>query len=438
MKTISQYKKDVAALIEQLGEMRAQCVQDGRNPTEEERATARALLNEIAEIEDIMAVEIELQDTMKRSKETEERQVPPEGADGKKGPVNKEERFASFGEQMQAVMKAGMGRGVDPRLRIEQRSPTGLSESVPSDGGFLVQSDFAADMIQGVFDTGIIAPRCRRIPISARSNRLVMNALDETARTTGNRWGGIRAYWADEATEKTASKPKMREMEWRLRKLVGLCYATDELLDDAAALESVIRDGFREEFSFMLDDAIINGNGAGQPLGVMNSGCLVTQAKETGQAASTIVFNNITKMYSRLIARSRPSAVWLINQDVEPQLYTLALEGTTSGLVAAYLPPGGLSGQQYGTLFGRPVIPVEHCQTVGTAGDIILGDFSNYILVDKGGMESAMSIHVRFVYDESVFRFVMRVDGQPFLRKAITPYKGSNTISHFVRLITRS
>jgi HK97 family phage major capsid protein len=188
----------------------------------------------------------------------------------------------------------------------------------------------------------------------------------------------------------------------------------------------------------MLDDAIINGNGAGQPLGVMNSGCLVTQAKETGQAASTIVFNNITKMYSRLIARSRPSAVWLINQDVEPQLYTLALEGTTSGLVAAYLPPGGLSGQQYGTLFGRPVIPVEHCQTVGTAGDIILGDFSNYILVDKGGMESAMSIHVRFVYDESVFRFVLRLDGQPLLRTSISPFKGSNSMSDFIALATRS
>jgi HK97 family phage major capsid protein len=143
-------------------------------------------------------------------------------------------------------------------------------------------------------------------------------------------------------------------------------------------------------------------------------------------------------MYSRLLARSAGNAVWLINKDVEPQLLKLTLEAATGGIVAAYMPPGGLSGMPYATLFGKPIIPCESCQTLGTTGDIILGDFSRYILADKGGLQSAMSIHVRFVYDESVFRFVLRLDGQPLLRTSISPFKGSNSMSDFIALATRS
>jgi HK97 family phage major capsid protein len=95
----------------------------------------------------------------------------------------------------------------------------------------------------------------------------------------------------------------------------------------------------------------------------------------------------------------------------------------------------------YGTLLGRPVIPIEQCASVGTVGDIILADYNNgYYLAEKGGIKSDMSIHVMFIYDESVFRFVLRVDGQPVRASAMTPYKGgaSYTQSHFVALQTRS
>ncbi len=61
------------------------------------------------------------------------------------------------------------------------------------------------------------------------------------------------------------------------------------------------------------------------------------------------------------------------------------------------------------------------------------------VLEEKGGIEAAMSIHVKFVYDESVFRFVLRVDGQPERASALTPYKGGAgaTLSHFVTLEAR-
>ena len=114
-------------------------------------------------------------------------------------------------------------------------------------------------------------------------------------------------------------------------------------------------------------------------------------------------------------------------------LYTLKV-----GDRPVYIPAGGLSEQPYGTLFGRPVITLEQCSEVGEIGDIILADIGQYLLIDKGGINATSSIHVRFLYDENVFRFIYRVDGQPVWSKALQPYKGSATVSPFVALAKRN
>ena len=142
------------------------------------------------------------------------------------------------------------------------------------------------------------------------------------------------------------------------------------------------------------------------------------------------------------------NAVWLINQDVEPQLNLMYLAiknvaGTENvggiGLANSGVTytPAGVNGNQYAMLMGRPVIPVEYCATLGTAGDVILADPSQYVMIDKGGVEAASSVHVRFLYDEMTFRFIYRVDGQPTWYTTLTPYKGSNTLSPFVVCQTR-
>ncbi len=345
-------------------------------------------------------------------------------------------QFKSFGEQLLAIVQADKPGGeVDQRLNTKAAS--GLGEGASSDGGFLIQDDFVSELLSRTYETGVIAARCRRIPISSNSNALKINALAESSRANGSRWGGIEAFWSGEAEEYTATKPKFRQMRLELGKLTGLCYATEELLDDAAALEAVIGLAFSEEFAFKIDDAIINGLGSDQPLGVMNSDCLITVAAETGQAAKTIQFENIINMWTRLWARSRTNSVWLINQDVEPQLYTMSMTIGQNG-VPVYLPTGGLNDSPYSQLLGRPVIPVEYCNTLGQKGDIILADFSQYLLVDKGGLDSARSIHARFVYDETTFRFTYRLDGQPVWDSALVPFKGANTLSPFVTLAART
>jgi len=266
-----------------------------------------------------------------------------------------------------------------------------------------------------------------------------MPGLDETSRADGSRQGGVRGYWTAEAASKTASQPKFRNIELNASKLVVLVYATDELLEDAGALEAYIRQAAASELGFKIDDAIINGSGGGQPLGILNAGCLVSQGAEVGQAAATFIYENATKMWTRIFPKSQMNAIWLINQNVWPQLFTMNLAVGTGG-APVFMPAGGASASPYATLFGRPIIPIEQCQTLGTVGDIFLADMGGYILGEKGGVQSDMSIHVNFTSDESVFRFVVRLDGQPELGSAITPFKGGSswTQSHFVALATRS
>ena len=346
--------------------------------------------------------------------------------------------WQSNGEFLRAVCQAGTPTGqVDSRLH---NRAAGMSESIPSDGGFLVQQDFADDLLKQSWQTGQLAKLCKKIQVSGNSNKITWPGLDETSRAAGSRQGGIRGYWLEEAGLKTESAPTFRKIELHLNKLIGLCYSSDELLQDSSLLETFIRSAFGSEFGFMIDDAIINGLGVGQPLGILNSSALVTQDKEVGQAGSTVVAENVFAMWSRLFAASRANAVWLINQNLEPQLHTMSIAVGTGG-IPVYMPAGGLSGKGYATLFGRPVYAVEQCESIGTLGDIYLADFTNgYILAEKGGMAYDKSIHVRFIYDESVFRFVTRIDGQPILSAPITPYKGgsSYTQSHFVALQERS
>jgi HK97 family phage major capsid protein len=340
--------------------------------------------------------------------------------------------FASFGEQLGAVASAALSGSVDRRLTYVSAGPAGASEGVASDGGYLVQSDFSSELIRNVFSVGEILPRLKKLPITG--NSLTINAVAETSRVNGSRWGGIVAYWKGEAGAATASKPKFREMKLGLKKLIGLCYATDEELEDAPALETIIKDGFTEEFSFLAESAVINGSGAGEPLGFLKSGAVVSVPKVAAQAAKTIVSGNVLDMWARLPSRSRSKALWLINQDAEPQLPQMTIGGQPAGV---YLQPGAAGNSApFGRMFGAPVVPAEQCETLGTAGDLILFDPSQYVWIDKA-IQAASSIHVKFDTDEMAFRFVWRCDGQPMWNSAVTPHKGSNTISPFVTVAAR-
>jgi len=343
--------------------------------------------------------------------------------------------FKSFGDFALSVRSAAMpnnaGR-VDPRLM--QNAPTTYSsEGVGADGGYLVPPDFRTTIMEAVMaETSLLG---RTDGMTSNSNSLVL------PKDTTSNWdttGGIQAYWEGEADQLAQSKLSLQSDQVRLNKLTALVPVTEELLDDASAVDSYLRKKVPEKFDFKINNAIVNGTGAGMPLGFMNSGALITIAKEAGQVADTIVFENIVNMYSRMLASSRGSSVWLVNQDIEPQLMTMGFP-TSATATPVFLPPGGLSASPYASLMGRPVIPTEAAQTLGDAGDISLVDLSQYMSVIKTqGIRTDVSIHLWFDYDVMAYRFIFRVAGQPWLDAPIQPKNGPNTRSPFVTLAARA
>ena len=440
MKTITQYREDIANLMKKVGDIDAQCIAENREPNSGEIL----LKNEILDTVEELRVGVETMERQERVAKVLETPAAPQTKPVPSGIIlgeNREEKdmFRTFGGQLAAIIQAGLpGGSVDPRLRNTRASISGLGETVPSDGGFLVQQDFANKLFENLFDNGLIPSKCEKIPISAGSNGIVLNGFDETSRASSTS-GGIIVYHGEEAGEKTASKPKFRRVELNLKKLIGLCYLTDELIMDATAMESRTSNAFQSAFNFQIQDDLINGTGAGMALGILNAGCLVSVGKETGQDAATVVAENIVKMYSRRFAAQTGNYAWYYNQNIEPQLFTMSLAVGTGG-IPLYMPPGGLSESPYGRIMGLPAFAIEQAATLGTVGDIILGNFQDgYIIAEKGGLQSDMSIHVRFIYDESVLRFVLRMDGQPWRASALTPYKGGSgaTQSHFIVLDSR-
>jgi HK97 family phage major capsid protein len=237
----------------------------------------------------------------------------------------------------------------------------------------------------------------------------------------------------------TPSKPSLGQLEVKLNRMTALVPVTDELMEDAPSLSRYLPGKVAEKFTSKLNAAIIGGNGIAKPLGLINSPSVVEQAIEASQDLTpALVFDNITKMWARLYAPLRSGAVWLINQDLEPFMASMVVPGTSPSY-PAYLPPGGLSGQQYGTLMGRPVMASEHCSAVGTPGDIILTNLSTYLTIQKvGGVRSDVSMHLYFDQSIVAFRFVMRVGGQSWWSAAATRLNGSNTLSNIITLGTRT
>lgn len=341
--------------------------------------------------------------------------------------------FRNFGEFALSVKNASMV-GNTPDHRLFQNAPTTYGqEGVGADGGFLVPPDYRTEIARLVESEESILGRTDQY--MTESNRLEV-PVDET--TDWQTSGGIQTYWASEAAQLTQSKPALQSLGVALHKLTVLVPVTEELLQDASVLDRYVRNKALSKIDFAISNAIIRGTGAGQPLGILNGAATVTVAKESGQAADTIVYNNILNMWSRCYAPCRRMAVWVASQDVEPALMGLAFKDTADA-GPVYLPNGNLAGSPFPTLLGRPVLYHQVAETLGDKGDLMLVDFSKYLTAMKTqGVRQDVSMHLYFDYDMMAFRFIFRIAGQPWYSNAITQRDGSNTLSPYVVLAERA
>lgn len=354
--------------------------------------------------------------------------------------------FKTFGEQLQTIRAAAegarTGRAPDPRLVAVNdyaqitAAASGLNETVGSDGGFAVQLDFSERLMGRIDSEAVLWPQAEEVPLSPDSNGAKINLIDESSRATGSRWGGVQVYWEDEAEAATAKKPKLYQLEMTLKSLRGLAYRTDEIAQDWTASGAVLERSFTSEMAFSLDDAAVRGTGAGRPMGFLNASCLVEASKVAGQAADTVVAENIFRMFTHMPARSKRRANWYINGDLWDQVFSLAQVIGTGG-TPLFIPTGALGDAPGGTILGRPVIEIEQASAPGDVGDISFVDMAEYLRISKNGIQQATSIHVEFLTGQEAFRWTLRTNGHPGWKNAVTPYKGARSKSPFVALEAR-
>lgn len=307
------------------------------------------------------------------------------------------------------------------------------SSGEPASGGFLVPEAFRAELLQLSLESGIVRPRARVVPMETA--RVVYPMLDVTSHAD-NVYGGVQGYWTPESGEMQDVAATFGRIALDAWKLTAFANVPNELIQDSAlAFEAFIRSAFPEALAYFEDDAFTNGNGVGQPLGWRSAEATVVVAKESGQPADTIVWENIVRMYARMLPQSLSRAVWVVSPDVFPELATMALSVGTGG--SAIWLNNGVSGPP-ATILGRPVVITEKVPSLGNQGDISFVDLGYYLIGDRQALTVESSPHYRFQNGETSFKFVSRVDGRPWLKSALTPRNSGPTLSPFVQLAERA
>jgi len=312
-----------------------------------------------------------------------------------------------------------------------------FGSGVPADGGLLIPETLRAELLAVAMETAVVRPRARVIPMD--SPRVPFPILDITD-NSANVFGGVQAYWTEEAAEYTATSPKFGRVVLDAKKLTARADVPDELVQDSIlALNAWIATSYPQAVAWYEDIAYIRGTGVGEPLGWNGSGnsALVTVAKEVGQPANSIVWENIVKMYARMFPASHSSAVWIGNPNAFPELATMALSVGTGG--SAIWLGNGQDGPP-ATILGRPLILSEKMETLGTAGDLAYVDLGYYLIGDRMAMTMAASEHAKFTSDQTVIKTTLRVDGAPAVKSSVIPNKGGSgsALSPFIRLATRA
>jgi len=347
--------------------------------------------------------------------------------------------FQDSGEFFQAIHWDEVRVGRDANLSNKREKLSQIMNSfgseVPADGGFLIPETLRSDLLEVALESAIVRPRAQVIPMD--SLRVPIPMIDSTSNVSSI-FGGIIAYWTEEAAALTESQASFGRVVLDAKKLTAYAEIPNELLADAAAFTGFFDDKFPEAIAWFEDIGFMNGTGDGEPLGFINCPASVQVAAESGQPSGTIVWENIVKMYARMLPTALQNAVWIASIDTFPQLATMALSVGTGGS-AVWIGNFQTSGAQTPpvSILGRPVIFTEKTPALGTAGDISFVDLSYYLIGDRQIMQSSSSQHYKFANDKTVFRIIERVDGRPWLASPITPHNNSGSLSPFVELAAR-
>jgi len=385
----------------------------------EELATKKASMEDVAKLKEMMSNRDKEMDEKVGSLETQmEKHLANMTEAITKGftGVNHEKapeapRFKDFSEFV------GMVKARDIRIKD-------LAEGAGNTGGYLVPEQYMSEILRVNLENSVVRNNGARI-IQMNAPQVNFPALDMSSNANGSIYGGATAYWGNENASITESQPTFDNVKLEVSKLTAYVEDSNEMEQDAITnMGSLLTQMYGEVLAFEEDFAFINGDGVNKPLGILSAPCLVSVSRAT---ASQVHPSDIVNMIARFKG-SLDRAVFVVNQSALPQIYTLT---DPSG---NYVWHANITGKPGGTLYGIPMIVSEKCSALGTKGDVILADWSHYLIGDRGGLRTDYSQHFKFQTDQMAYRCIKRVDGQPWLKSAITPRNGGVTLSPFVTI----
>jgi HK97 family phage major capsid protein len=344
--------------------------------------------------------------------------------------------FSGWADYMHTLWPGNRSAAAATKLSQLQEIQNSFGSSVPSDGGFLLAPEaLRAELLRVALETALVRPRARVVPMNTLTVHYPM--IDSTSNATSV-YGGITGEWLEEGATPTDSTPTWGQLELRARNLVLYTEIPNNLYSDSLiSLQAFMDQAYPEALAWFEDVAFIAGNGVGKPQGFLNGACAISVAKESGQLADTILWANLVNMFARMLPSSLARAVWVANLDTFPQLATMSQSVGTGGSLV-WIGEGQGSGAPPVTILGRPVLWTEKVPTLGDAGDITFWDPGYYIVGDRETMMMDSSIHFKFSTFKTAVRLIERVDGQIWLKSAITPQTGSNTLSPIVKIAARA
>ncbi|MEW2420446.1 phage major capsid protein [Streptomyces nigra] len=309
------------------------------------------------------------------------------------------------------------------------------SSVVPAEGGFLVPEVLRSQLLQLALEMAVVRPRATVVPMETA--RIQFPMIDSTT-SVGSVFGGMIGYWGEEGAALVESNPKFGRAPLDAKKLTGFALVPNELLQDSLiSFAALIETLWPQALAFFEDLAFMAGSGVGEPLGFLGAGnsAGVAVAKESGQAADTIVVENVIKMYSRMLPSSLARGIWVCSPEAIPELYTMALSvGTGGGPVMLT----NVAGPAPMTIFGRPLVVSEKAGRLGDRSDLSFVDLSYYLIGDRQQMSADSSTEYKFGNDQTAYRIIQRVDGRPWLKSSITPANGGPALSPFVEIADRA
>lgn len=265
--------------------------------------------------------------------------------------------------------------------------------------------------------------------------------FNESSRVTGSRWGGVRAYWKGQKDDNTLSqsKPGIGRVDFQIQDLYIYSEPfSNDLIDDAPLVEDLLTYAAHQEIMYAVTDVMLNGKGEASPLGILNAPATVSVTRNTGSA---IKYQDIDDMWSKLWGPCRRNAVWHCTDSVIDAIDQVA---TAFNWPESMYQPSGSTSCPYPMIKGRPVITVETLPAVGTFGDLVVADWTQYAIcvhvpdvADPGptmelafgspsmGIEQSFTGHKNFNTDESIYRFKARLDGKPLWAQKVTLADGS-------------